>query len=157
MTSSATAAMRNLSSTWWYPVVQMGTAAPPRERTVTPMNIPDLVFLTGPIGAPVLASLSVAAIAVVRGPRLVFIVLGAALTAVVALSFIAYWFFWGPAFDYADANRPVPTRLDLASNLMMTLSSIASLALVVLAAAAVIAKLRARRRVEPTATLAEHL
>ena len=127
------------------------------ERTLTSVNIPDLVFLTGPIGAPVLALLSVTAIAVVRGPRRVFIVLGAALAGVAALSFIAYWILWGPAFDYADANRPVPARLDLASNLMMTLSSIASLALVVLAAAAVVAKLRARGRVDRTATLAEYL
>lgn len=121
------------------------------------MNIQDLVFLTGPIGAPVLVPLSVAAIAVVKGPRWAFIILGAALTAVVGLSFIAYWFLWGQAFDYADANKPVPARLDLASNVTMTLCGIASLALVVLAAAAVVAKLRARgSRVEPAATLAQH-
>jgi len=80
------------------------------------MNIPELVFLTGPIGAPLLAPLSVTAIAVVKGPRWVFVILGAALTAVVAWSFIAYWFLWGKAFDYADANKLVPARLDLASN-----------------------------------------
>ena len=121
------------------------------------MNIPDLVFMTGPIGAPVLAPLSVRAIALVKGPRWVFIILGAALTAVVAFSFIAYWFLWGKAFDYADANKPVPARLDLASNVAMTLCSIATLALVVLAATAVVAKRRARGRVEPAATLAQHL
>jgi len=121
------------------------------------MSIPDLVFLTGPFGALVLAPLSVTAIAVVKGPRWVFIILGAALTAVAALSFIAYWFLWGQAFDYADTNKPVPARLDLASNVAMTLCSIASLALVVLAATAVVAKRRLRGRMEPTATLAQHL
>ena len=120
------------------------------------MNIPDLTFLTGPFGALVLAPLSLTAIAVVKRPRWMFI-LGAALTAVVALSFIAYWFLWGQAFDYADANKPVPARLDVASNVAMTLCSIASLALVVLAATAVVAKRRPRGRMEPTATSAQHL
>ena len=119
-------------------------------NTMTCMNIPDLVFLTGPLGALVLAPLSVTAIAVVKRPRWVLI-LGAALTAVVALSFTAYWFLWGQAFDYADANAPVPARLDVASNVAMTLCSIASLALVALAAAAVVAKRRPRGRMEPTA------
>ena len=121
------------------------------------MNIQDVVFLTGPIVAPVLVPLSVTAIAVVKGPRWVFVILGAALTAVVGSSFIAYWFLWGKAFDYADANKPVPARLDLASNVAMTLCSIATLALVVLAATAVVEKRRARGRVEPAATLAQHL
>lgn len=121
------------------------------------MNIQDVVFLTGPIGAPVLVPLCVTAIAVVKGPRWVFVILGAALTAVVGSSFIAYWLLWGKAFDYADANKPVPARLDLATNVAMTLCSIATLALVVLAATAVVAKRRARGRVEPAATLAQHL
>ena len=126
------------------------------QRTVTAMNSPDLVFLTGPVGALVLAPLSFTAIAVVKRPGWVFI-LGAALTAVVAWSFVAYWFLWGQAFDYADTNKPVPARLDAASNVAMTLCSIASLALVVLAATAVVTKLRPRARIEPTATLAQHL
>lgn len=121
------------------------------------MSIPDLVFLTGPFSALLLVPLSVTAIAVVKGPRWVFIILGAALTTLVAWSFIVYWFLWGQAFDYADANKPVPARLDLASNVAMTLCSIATLALVVLAATAVVAKRRARGRVEPAATLAQHL
>ena len=120
------------------------------------MNIPDLVLLTGPFGALVLAPLSFTVLAVVKRPRWVFI-LGAALTAVAALSFIAYWFLWGQAFDYADTNKPVPSRLDVASNVAMTLCSLASLALVVLAAAAVVAKRRPRGRMEPTARLAQHL
>jgi hypothetical protein len=111
---------------------------------VTSVNVPDLIFLTGPFGALILAPLSLTAIVVVKRPRWMFI-LGAALTAVAALSFISYWFLWGQAFDYADANKPVPTRLDVASNVAMTLCSIASLALVGLAVA-VIAKRRPAAR-----------
>lgn len=126
------------------------------QSIVTSMNIPDLVFLTGPFGGLVLALLSVTAIAVVKRPRWVFI-LGAALTAVFALSFIAYWFLWVQAFDYADLNKPVPAVLDIASNVAMTMCSIASLALVVLAVAAVVAARLPGGRMKPTTTLDAHL
>jgi hypothetical protein len=121
------------------------------------MNIPDLVFLTGPFGGGlVLTILSWTVIAVVKRPRWVYI-LGVTLTAVFVWSFVAYWFLWGKAFDYADADKPVPARIDFASNVSMTLCSLAALALVVLAAAAVLAKRRAGGKLERTATPAHHL
>jgi hypothetical protein len=120
------------------------------------MNIPDLVFLTGPLGGLVLTVVSCAVIAAVKRPRWVYI-LGATLTAVFVWSFIAYWFLWGEAFDFADANKPVPARLDVASNVAMTLCGIAALALVVLAAAAVLAKRRPGGKMERIATPAHRL
>ena len=116
--------------------------------TVTSVNLPDVLLLTGPVGATVLLPLSWTAVAVARGPRWM-LVLGSTLAGVAALSWAAYWFLWGQAFDHADNGEPVPDRVDVASNVAMTLCALGCVALVALAAGAVAARRADRRHPEP--------
>lgn len=51
-----------------------------------------------------------------RQPRWVYAT-AVALSAVMVLAWVTYWFLWGEAFDYADTYRPVPVALDRASNI----------------------------------------
>ena len=53
---------------------------------------------------------------------------------IAATAFIAYWYLWGKAFDYADANRSVPTALDQASNIAIAVCLVASLSVAALGA-----------------------
>ena len=48
---------------------------------------------------------------------------------VVALTWVTYWFMWGKAFSYADANRPVPVAIDTVSNVSMVLCAVGGVAL----------------------------
>jgi hypothetical protein len=57
------------------------------------------------------------------------------LTVVAALSFVAYWYLWGEAFNYADSNRAVPWTLDAVSNLAMVVGVVAGVAVLALGVA----------------------
>jgi hypothetical protein len=69
-----------------------------------------------------------------------------ALATVTAGAFVTFWYLWGKAFEYVDAYRPVPPRIDHAADLASAVSLIASLTMVGL----VLARLLAARRSRPT-------
>ena len=95
-------------------------------RGMTP--VADVTFLAGPIGAVVHVPLALTLLAIAKRPRWA-LWLGGTLSAVVALTWMTYWFLWGKAFNYADANRPVPVTIDTASNVSMVLCAISGVAL----------------------------
>ena len=76
-------------------------------------RVGDVIFLVGPIGAVVLVPLALTLLAIAKRPRWA-LWLGGTLCAVVALTWVTYWFIWGKAFTYADANRPVHVAIDTA-------------------------------------------
>ncbi|MGW0230868.1 hypothetical protein ACWDWO_21355 [Actinopolymorpha singaporensis] len=106
------------------------------------MSIGDVSFVVGPLGAMVVAPLAIIAL-VVRQPRRAAW-LGAPLMAVLVVSWVGFWYVWGKAFDYADANKPVPTAVDSTSNAFAGICALACVALVVTA----LTTLRSVRRVD---------
>ena len=50
-----------------------------------------------------------------------------ALSAVLAVMWVTYWYLWGKAFEYADSHRSVPPALDRASTLLVALCFVLSL------------------------------
>ena len=72
--------------------------------------IDEAAFLVGPLGALVLMPLAVMALAY-RRPRWGAWV-GAPLLVAVVFSWLAYWLYWGRAFEIADLNQPVPASLE---------------------------------------------
>lgn len=106
------------------------------------MSLVDVVFLLGPLGAPVVAVYAAVVLLVVRRPRWALWT-GIALYAVVVGTWLGYWALWGRAFEVADAFEPVPARLDTLKNALM---AACALACVVLAATATAVLALARRR-----------
>lgn len=53
---------------------------------------------------------------------------------VAATAFVSYWYMWGKAFDYADANRSVPPVLNQASNIAIAVCLLSSLMVATLGA-----------------------
>lgn len=78
-------------------------------------TIGDVVFVVGVFAGPLLVLSTCVLLRVTRQPRWVFVT-AAALSAVMALAWVTYWYAWGKAFDYADTYRPVPLALDRASD-----------------------------------------
>ena len=75
-----------------------------------------MVFYLGPFGAPFLVPTAAVVIAVLRRP--VWLLWGGGVVTVwTALAWVVFLWFWGEGFDYADANRPVPTGIDAAMNI----------------------------------------
>lgn len=74
------------------------------------MTVDDAAFLVGPLGALVLMPLAVMTLAF-RRPRWGAWV-GAPLLVAVVYSWLAYWLYWGRAFDFADGNHQVPDSLE---------------------------------------------
>ena len=79
-------------------------------------TIGDLVFVVGIFAGPPLVLITCVLLRVARQPRWVYAT-AVALSAVMVLAWVTYWFLWGEAFDYADTYRPVPVALDRASNI----------------------------------------
>ena len=79
-------------------------------------TIADLVFAVGIFAGPPLVLSTCVLLLVTRQPRWV-LVTAVALSAVMAMAWVSYWYLWGKAFDYADTYRPVPLALDRASNI----------------------------------------
>ena len=77
--------------------------------------IGDFVFVVGMFAGPLLVLSTCVLLRVTCQPRWVFIS-AVALSGVMALAWVTYWYLWGRAFDYADTYRPVPLALDRASN-----------------------------------------
>lgn len=79
-------------------------------------TIADFVFAVGIFAGPPLVLSTCVLLLVTRQPRWV-LVTAVALSAVMAIAWVTYWYLWGEAFDYADTYRPVPPALDRASNI----------------------------------------
>ena len=79
-------------------------------------TIADFVFAVGIFAGPPLVLSTCVLLLVTRQPRWV-LVTAVALSAVMAIAWVTYWYLWGKAFDYADTYRPVPLALDRASNI----------------------------------------
>ena len=79
-------------------------------------TIGDLVFVVGIFAGPPLVLITCVLLRVARQPRWVYAT-AVALSAVMVLAWVTYWYLWGEAFDYADTYRPVPPALDRASNI----------------------------------------
>ena len=86
------------------------------------MNLADVAFLVGPVGAVVLVPLALVLVAVNPRPRWVLL-LGIALSVMAGAAWFTYWGLWGAAFDYADAYRPVPAAIEASLNTAMALSA----------------------------------
>lgn len=82
-------------------------------------TIGDIVFAVGIIAGPPLVLSTGVLLRVTRQPRWVFAT-AVALSAVMALAWVTYWYLWGKAFDYADTYAPVPLALDRASTIAIT-------------------------------------
>lgn len=79
-------------------------------------TIGGLVFAVGIFARPPLVLITCVLLRVTRQPRWVFAT-AVALSAVMMLAWVTYWYLWGQAFDYADTYSPVPVALDRASNI----------------------------------------
>ena len=95
------------------------------------MTLSDLAFLVGPVAGPfVVAGSCATVVALTRHPRAV--VPTAGLSCVVMASFVTYWYFWGRAFDAADALQAAPSGDERAMNVAMALCAAAATTLVCL-------------------------
>src|SRR5690348_3333189 len=86
----------------------------------------DLGFASGVLVGPLVALCICVLLAAARQPRRV-VTVAMALTAALAISWVAYWYLWGKAFDYADNYQPVPLGLDRASTLLIVVCVLLSL------------------------------
>lgn len=100
-------------------------------------------MLAGPLAGPLLAAGSCAAVAVVTR-RLRAVLPVAALTLVMLVSWVSYWFFWGKAFEAADAVRDVPGEVELASDVAMATCAVSAIAVTTVAFVVVSRRLRWR-------------
>ncbi len=101
----------------------------------------DAAFLLGPIGAMAAVPTAAVLIAVLRRPRW-WVWFGGCLTVGVSLAWLAYWYYWGKAFDYADAYQPVPASIEASKTAAMALCAVC---VVMLAAGAVVAIVKQER------------
>ncbi len=107
------------------------------------MSLADIAFAVGPLGAVVVVPLAMVVLAVRRHP--VWAVwLGALLALTVAVSWLAYWFLWGSAFDYANAFKQVPGRVDTALGVTMTVAALGCVGVALTTVTAVAHSRRAR-------------
>ena len=98
----------------------------------------DLVFVVGLFVGPPLAVGTCVLLHQTRQPRWVFRT-ALALSGVMALAWIVYWYLWGQAFDYADTYRPVPTALDRAAELAIAVCFVSTVVLAAFASSRLIA------------------
>ena len=103
------------------------------QQTVLMSTIGDLVFVVGVFAGPLLVLSTCVLLRVTRQPRWVFIT-AVALSAVMALAWVTYWYAWGKAFDYADTYSPVPLALDRASNVAVAVCFMSSMLVAALGA-----------------------
>ena len=96
-------------------------------------TIGDLVFVVGIFAGPPLVLITCVLLGVTRQPRWVYAT-AVALSAVMVLAWVTYWYLWGEAFDYADTSRPVPLALDRASNIAITACFLSSVLVAALGA-----------------------
>ena len=96
-------------------------------------TIADLPFVVGVLVGPPLALVTCVLVMGARQPRWV-LATTVALSAVAAMAFVAYWYAWGKAFDYADTYRPVPPPIDRASNIAIAVGFVATMMVAALVA-----------------------
>lgn len=102
-------------------------------QTVLVTTIGDFMFMVGIFAGPPLVLSACVLLRVARQPRWVFAT-AVALSAVMVLAWVAYWFLWGEAFDYADTYRAVPLALDRASDIAVTACFLSSVLVAALGA-----------------------
>lgn len=103
------------------------------RHTVLMSTIGDVVFVVGIFVGPPLVVSTCVVLRASRQPRWVFAT-ALALSAVTAIAWVAYWYLWGRAFDYADTYRNVPPALDRASNIAIVVCFISSVMVAALGA-----------------------
>lgn len=96
----------------------------------SPVSPLDLAFVVGPLGAPVISTLSIVALAVVRPARR-GMWLGVTFLAVTAVAWLTYWFMWGKAFDRVDAGLDPRANIEAAMNAAIWASAAGCVALAV--------------------------
>jgi len=90
----------------------------------------DLAFVVGPLGAPVIAILSLVALVLVRPARWAMW-LGITFLCVTATAWLTYWFLWGKAFERVDAGLDPKANIEVAMNAAFWASTAGCVALVV--------------------------
>lgn len=107
----------------------------------------DVAFVVGIFLGPPLVLIACVLLRVARQPRWV-LATALALSAVTALAWIAYWYLWGKAFEYADADTyaPVPAALDRASNIAIAVCFTGTMMLAALGASRLAAAWNSRHR-----------
>jgi len=111
----------------------------------------DLAFVVALFVGPPVALITCLLLRGAGQPRWVFAA-AAALSAVMVLAWVAYWYLWGKAFEYADTNRPVPPALDRGSDLAIAVCCTASVMVAALGASRLVAASRAVRLQPETGT-----
>lgn len=96
-------------------------------------TIGESAFVVGMFVGPPLVLGTCVLLRVKRQPRWIFVT-AVALSAVLALAWVTYWYLWGKAFDYADSYRPVPLALDRASNIAIAACCLSSVLVAALGA-----------------------
>lgn len=94
-------------------------------------SIGDLAFGAAVSMAPVIVLTTFVLLLVIQQPRWVTATV-VACGVVAATAFVSYWYLWGKAFDYADANRSVPAAIDQALNVALAACVLSSLVVVAL-------------------------
>jgi hypothetical protein len=89
-------------------------------------TIRDFAFVVGVFMGPLVALGICLLLVVARQPRRV-VTVAVALSAVLAVTWVTYWYLWGKALEYADSYRSVPLALDRASTLLIALCFLLSL------------------------------
>ena len=107
-------------------------------------TIADLPFVVGALVGPPLALVTCVLVMGARQPRWV-LATTVALSAVAAMAFVAYWYAWGKAFDYADTYRPVPPPIDRASNIAIAVGFVATMMVAALVALRLVVAWNRRR------------
>lgn len=115
------------------------------------MNLADLAFLLGPLGAVVVVPLSLTVLVLHRRESRTLASAGVIATVATGAFWIAYWTAWGRAFNYLDALRPVPHGLQTGLSVTMSLTALGATGLVIITGLATVS---ARRRRTQAGTLA---
>ncbi|KGN34393.1 hypothetical protein N802_12375 [Knoellia sinensis KCTC 19936] len=108
------------------------------------MTAAEASFLLGPVGALLVVPTAMATLVLARPSRRAAWG-GAALAAVVAACWLAYWVNWGWVFDYADALQPVPASLEVRQTRLSVATAVGTVGLA-LAAGITLARTRASAR-----------
>ena len=82
------------------------------------VDVAIFLLITG--GVPGVALGAGVLIAVLRDPRW-WVWLGTLLALGEIIAWLVFWYFWGKAFDYADANQPVPQSIRAAEDAAVAL------------------------------------
>ena len=91
------------------------------------------MFVVGIFAGPPLVLTTCVLLRVTRQPRRVYAT-GVALSAIMLIAWVTYWYLWGQAFDYADTYRPVPLALERASNIAIAACFLSSVLVAALGA-----------------------